>query len=79
MGLAGACIVSFYSQFCEHISGILMMVIMFLEMYRLARCSGAWNEQREVKLMDDQQDKDCASEDQETILINGVKENGKET
>lgn len=29
--------------------------------------------------MDDQQDKDCASEDHETILINGVKENGKET
>lgn len=28
--------------------------------------------------MDDQQEQDCASEDQETILINGVKENGKE-
>ncbi|NXN94031.1 NEXMI factor, partial [Rhinopomastus cyanomelas] len=26
--------------------------------------------------MDDQQEQDCASEDQETILINGVKENG---
>ncbi|PKU34276.1 hypothetical protein llap_15420 [Limosa lapponica baueri] len=42
---------------------------------RLARCSGAWSEQKEVKLMDDQQEQDCASEDQETILINGVKEN----
>lgn len=29
-------------------------------------------------LMDDQQDKECASEDQETILINGVKEDGKD-
>ncbi|KAJ6663209.1 hypothetical protein lerEdw1_010345 [Lerista edwardsae] len=47
---------------------------MFLQMYRLASCSRAWTEQLEVKLMDDQQDKDCASEDQETLLINGVKE-----
>ncbi|XP_053129214.1 neurite extension and migration factor isoform X1 [Hemicordylus capensis] len=42
--------------------------------HRLASCSRAWSEQLEVKLMDDQQVKDCASEDQETILINGVKE-----
>lgn len=55
-----------------------MPLIMFLQMYRLASCSRAWTEQLEVKLMDDQQDKDCASEDQDTVLINGVKEDGKE-
>lgn len=71
-------VVIFYSQFLELILGIVLTVVMFLEMRRLARCSGAWSEQKEVKLMDDQQEKDCASEDQETILINGVKENGKE-
>lgn len=71
-------IVIFYSRFLELILGIVLTVVMFLEMCRLARCSGAWSEQKEVKLMDDQQEQDCASEDQETILINGVKENGKE-
>lgn len=71
-------VVIFYSRFLELILGIVLTVVMFLEMCRLARCSGAWSEQKEVKLMDDQQEQDCASEDQETILINGVKENGKE-
>lgn len=71
-------IVLSYSQFLELMLGMVLTVVMFLEMCRLARCSGAWSEQKEVKLMDDQQDQDCASEDQETILINGVKENGKE-
>lgn len=68
----------FYSRFPELILGIALTLVVFLEMCRLARCSGAWSEQKEVKLMDDQQEQDCASEDQETILINGVKENGKE-
>lgn len=71
-------VVIFYSRFLELILGIALTVVVFLEMCRLARCSGAWSEQKEVKLMDDQQEQDCASEDQETILINGVKENGKE-
>jgi len=71
-------VVIFYSRFLELILGIVLTVVMFLETCRLARCSGAWNEQKEVKLMDHQQEQDCASEDQETILINGVKENGKE-
>lgn len=71
-------VVTFYSRFLELILGIALTVVVFLEMCRLARCSGAWSEQKEVKLMDDQQEQDCASEDQETILINGVKENGKE-
>lgn len=50
----------------------------FLQMYRLASCNRAWSEKLEIKLMDDQQEKDCASGDQESILINGVKEDGKE-
>lgn len=50
-----------------------MSAIMFLQMCRVS----SWAEHGVKNLMDNQQDKECASEDQETVLINGVKEDGK--
>ncbi|XP_069468675.1 neurite extension and migration factor [Ambystoma mexicanum] len=41
----------------------------------LDRCSGAWNEQQEVKSMDDQRDKESATPEPSAILINGITEN----
>lgn len=66
--------ISFPTQDCRLIWGILMSAILFLQMCRVA----SWAEHGVNNLMDDQQDKECASEDQETILINGVKEDGKD-
>ncbi|XP_069067034.1 neurite extension and migration factor isoform X1 [Pleurodeles waltl] len=44
----------------------------------LDRCSGAWSEQQEVKLMDDQQEKDSVTPEPSAILINGVNENASD-